>query len=183
MPAGVLAQTTDAPSTQSKPSDATPSDAAPPDQATTEATPADTASPDAAPTDAPAADATPAATPASSGEFTLDTPISALIADPAAKAVLDKDLPGMSTDSNLPKFEDKSLRQLQPMTGGQLTDDLLKKTGDDLAAIDQSGAAVSDSDAASDNGATDNNATPADNSAPSSDNAASGASAKPTDGR
>ena len=42
----------------------------------------------------------------------------------------------MSTDSNLPKFQDKSLRQLQPLTGGQLTDDLMKKTGDDLAAID-----------------------------------------------
>ena len=82
-------------------------------------------------TDAPAADA-----PAASGSFTLDTPIVTLIADPRAKAVLDKDLPGMSTDSNLPKFQDKSLRQLQPLTGGQLTDDLMKKTGDDLAAID-----------------------------------------------
>jgi hypothetical protein len=76
----------------------------------------------------------PAAT-AADGSFTLDTPIATLIANMQAKAVLDKDLPGMSTDSNLSKFQDKSLRQLQPLTGGQLTDDLLKKTGDDLAAI------------------------------------------------
>src|SRR5690242_16475641 len=66
--------------------------------------------------------------------YTLDTPIKALVADPAAKAVLDKDLPGLSSDENLAKFEVKSLRQFQPMTGGQLTDALLQKTGQDLAA-------------------------------------------------
>ena len=69
------------------------------------------------------------------GHFTLDTPIKDLIADPAAKAVLDKNLPGMSSDENLPKFEDKSLRQLQPLSGGQLTDALMKQVAADLAAI------------------------------------------------
>jgi hypothetical protein len=67
--------------------------------------------------------------------YTLDTPIKILIADPAAKAVLDKDLPGMSSDENLPKFEDKSLRELQPLSGGQLTDVLLKQVAADLVAI------------------------------------------------
>lgn len=76
--------------------------------------------------------------------YTLDTPIKDLIADPEAKAVLDKDLPGLSTDENLAKFEDKSLRQLQPMTGGQLTDDLLKKTGADLGALGSDGAPAAD---------------------------------------
>jgi len=76
--------------------------------------------------------------------YTLDTPIKDLIADPQAKAVLDKDLPGLSTDENLAKFEDKSLRQLQPMTGGQLTDDLIKKTGVDLAAIGSGGTPAAD---------------------------------------
>lgn len=76
--------------------------------------------------------------------YTLDTPIKDLIADPEAKAVLDKDLPGLSTDENLAKFEDKSLRQLQPMTGGQLTDDLLKKTGADLGALSSDGAPAAD---------------------------------------
>ena len=82
--------------------------------------------------------------------YTLDTPIKDLVADPAAKAVLDKDLPGLSTDDNLAKFEDKSLRQFQPMTGGQLTDDLLKKTGADLAAIGSDGTAPADAPTASD---------------------------------
>ena len=67
--------------------------------------------------------------------FTLDTPIEQLLADPRARAVLDADLPGMSADSNLAKFQLMSLRQLQPMTGGQMTNALLEKTGADLAAI------------------------------------------------
>ena len=67
--------------------------------------------------------------------FTLDTPIQQLLADPRARAVLDADLPGMSADSNLAKFQLMSLRQLQPMTGGQMSNALLAKTGADLAAI------------------------------------------------
>ncbi|WP_255587172.1 hypothetical protein [Hephaestia mangrovi] len=76
--------------------------------------------------------------------YTLDTPIKDLIADPGAKAVLDKDLPGLSSDENLSKFEDKSLRELQPMTGGQLTDDLMKKVATDLAATGDPVAAPAD---------------------------------------
>jgi hypothetical protein len=91
--------------------------------------------------DAPAA-------PSIEAHYTLDTPIKDLIADPAAKAVLDKDLPGMSSDENLPKFEDKSLRELQPMTGGQLTDAMLKQVATDLAATP---ATMPDSAAPADN--------------------------------
>ena len=80
--------------------------------------------------------------PAINAHYTLDTPIKALIADPQAKAVLDKDLPGVSTDPSLAKFEDKSLRQLQPLTGGQLTDDMLKKVAQDLGGISADGAAT-----------------------------------------
>lgn len=76
--------------------------------------------------------------------YTLDTPIKDLIADPGAKAVLDKDLPGLSSDENLSKFEDKSLREFQPMTGGQLTDDLMKKVATDLAATGDPVAAPAD---------------------------------------
>lgn len=89
------------------------------------------------PAEAPAgpAKAPEPAAPAGSGLFTLDTPIELLIADPRAKAVLDKDLPGLSDDENLAKFRALSLRAFQPMTGGQLTDALLDKTAADLAAI------------------------------------------------
>ncbi len=90
---------------------------------------------------APAASATTDAPPAIVA-FTLDTPIGQLIADPRAKAVLDKDLPGLSGDANLAKFQSMSLRQFQPMTGGQMSDALLAKTGADLAAIGPQAAAA-----------------------------------------
>ena len=74
----------------------------------------------------------------SSAPFNLDTPINAIIADPAARAVLDRDLPGISTDENLPKFGSLSLRAFQPLTGGQLTDALLAKAEADLAKVSPS---------------------------------------------
>ena len=70
--------------------------------------------------------------PAIRSVFTLDTPIQDLVADPGAKAVLDKDLPGMSDDENFDKFKMLSLRSLQPQTGGQLTDAMLMKVASDF---------------------------------------------------
>lgn len=79
---------------------------------------------------APAPAATPAAT-----KFNLDTPIEALVADPKAKAVLDADLPGIATHPSYDFFKSMSLRAVQPMSNGKLTDALLKKVETDLAAI------------------------------------------------
>ncbi|MDQ2891585.1 MAG: hypothetical protein M3R64_00655 [Pseudomonadota bacterium] len=62
----------------------------------------------------------------------LDIPIASLIANPATRAVLDRDLPGLTADENLPKFQTKSLREFQPLTGGQLTDALLSKVEADF---------------------------------------------------
>jgi hypothetical protein len=91
------------------------------------------------PTDTAPAPAEPpaASVPAApAGGFSLDTPIAALIADPRAKAILDRDVPGMSDDPNLPKFQTLSLRKLAPLSGGQMTPALLAKIGTDLAAIE-----------------------------------------------
>ena len=74
--------------------------------------------------------------PAPVGGYSLDTPIAQLIADPRTKAILDRDVPGMSDDPNLPKFQTLSLRKLAPLSGGQMTPALLKKLGTDLAAIE-----------------------------------------------
>ena len=62
----------------------------------------------------------------------LDVPIASLIANPTTKAVLDRDLPGLSDDANLPKFQSLSLRKFQPLTGGQLSDAMLQKVATDL---------------------------------------------------
>lgn len=89
---------------------------------------------------ADAAPSVPAAAPAPAkpgvpAHFSLDTPIAALIDDPRAKAVLDKDMPGLTTDENLPRFRALTLRQLAPLSGGQMTAELMSTLAFDLAAL------------------------------------------------
>ena len=93
-------------------------------QTTTTAT-----APAAAP--APAADASATAT----AKFTLDTPIEAIAADPAGKAVLDADFPGMLTHPAYDQFKGMSLAAVQPMSQGAITDEALAKAKVDLAAV------------------------------------------------
>ncbi len=81
----------------------------------------------AAPAPAPAAAAAPA--------FSADTPLETVAANPAAKAVLDKDLPGVSAHPAWDQFKAMSLRQLQPYSEGKITDDVLAKVDADLKAV------------------------------------------------
>jgi hypothetical protein len=90
---------------------------------------------DTAPAPAEPAAAEPTTLPVSTSAFSIDTPIADLIADPRAKAILDRDVPGLSDDENLPKFKTLSLRKLAPLSGGQMTAALLEKVGKDLATI------------------------------------------------
>ena len=87
-----------------------------------------------------AAATAPADAPAQTGKaakrFGLDTPIAELLADYRAKSVLDKDMPGLSTDKNLDKVKPLSLNKLAPLSGGRLSPELLAKVGKDLAKID-----------------------------------------------
>ncbi|MFZ4066208.1 MAG: hypothetical protein ACOYKF_01590 [Phenylobacterium sp.] len=60
------------------------------------------------------------------GKKSVDaTPIAELVADPAAKAVLDKEVPGMTQHPAYEQFKGMTLRQLQPMSGGMLSDEKL----------------------------------------------------------
>lgn len=77
-----------------------------------------------------AAPAAPAAAPAAS----LDTPIEALLAAEKTKAILDARIPGLSSHPMLDQFKAMSLKQLQPMAGGQLTDAMLEAVAADLAS-------------------------------------------------
>ena len=88
---------------------------------------------------APAPAATPApapVAPAAAGKFTLDTPIETIEADAKAKEVLTADL-GMDVAQHpaYDSFKSMSLNQVAPMSGGKITDDVLKKIATDLAAI------------------------------------------------
>lgn len=89
-----------------------------------------------APAPAPATAPAPAAAPAAAGKFTLDTPIETIVADPKGKDVLAADL-GMDVTQHpaYESFKSMSLNQVAPMSGGKITDDVLKKVATDLAAI------------------------------------------------
>ena len=77
---------------------------------------------------------TPAA-PAAAGRLNLDTPIETIVADPAGKAVIDKDLPGTTTNPMYDQFKGMSINQVAPMVPDKLTPALLAKVSADLAAI------------------------------------------------
>ncbi len=89
-------------------------------------------SPAPAATPAPAAPAPAAAT----SRLNLDTPIETIVADSKGKDVLTADMGSdVSQHPAYEQFKSMSLNQVAPMSGGKITDDLLKKIGADLAAI------------------------------------------------
>lgn len=65
----------------------------------------------------------------------LNTPVVRLCADPRAKAVLDSDLPGLTTRPEFPFFKNMSLMTLKKMSRGQMTDADLAKVDAELARI------------------------------------------------
>lgn len=83
------------------------------------------------PTPAPAAPAPAVAT----AKFNLDTPIQDIVADAKAKAVLEADLPGLTTHESYEMFKGMSLKQLSSYAADKLTPEVLAKTEKDLAAV------------------------------------------------
>jgi hypothetical protein len=53
--------------------------------------------------------------------YTLHTPVEIIAADPAAAAVLNRDLPGLLSDPSYPIFKTMSLKQMQDASGGDLS--------------------------------------------------------------
>ncbi len=76
-----------------------------------------------------------AAAPAAATALTLDTPIEAIVANPAGKAVLDADLPGLTTNERYEMIKGISLTQLAGYAPDRLTPERLAKVSTDLAAI------------------------------------------------
>jgi cytochrome c oxidase assembly factor CtaG len=87
----------------------------------------------AVPAGASAAQTEAAAPAAEAARFTLDTPIEKIVADPAGKAALEAAIPGISAHPHFDMFKAMSLKQVQPMSGGMLTEDMLKKAEASLA--------------------------------------------------
>lgn len=66
----------------------------------------------------------PAPAPAPVAEkLSIDWPIEALMADPVGKAVMDKEMPSLMSHPAYEQFKSMSLRQLQPYSGGAITDE------------------------------------------------------------
>ena len=74
--------------------------------------------------------------PAAAGALSVEsTPIETIVANPAGKAVLDKDLPGLTTHEAYEQFKGMTLSQVAPMSQGAITDALLKTVQADLDQI------------------------------------------------
>jgi hypothetical protein len=65
----------------------------------------------------------------------LDLPIERIATDPQGKSVLDANLPQILSHANYETFKSMSLRQLQPLSRGQLTDEALATAESELAVV------------------------------------------------
>jgi hypothetical protein len=72
---------------------------------------------------------------AAAAKLTIDSPIEAIAADAAGKAVLDANFPGMTAHPAFEQFKAMSLKAVQPFSNGVITDEAIAKTTADLAAL------------------------------------------------
>lgn len=80
--------------------------------------------------------ATPVSAPApAAAGYSADMPLEAVVADPAAKAVLDKSLPNLAKHPAFEQFKAMSLRQLQPYAQGAISDEAVAKVDAELKAL------------------------------------------------
>lgn len=56
-------------------------------------------------------------------QLSVELPIETIMADPAGKAVMDKEMPTLMSHPAYEQFKSMSLRQLQPYSGGAITDE------------------------------------------------------------
>lgn len=89
----------------------------------------------AAPMTAHAAEPAPAAAPAAAPYTTTATEIGTLLDDPAAKAVLDKNLPGFADNPQISMARSMTLRAIQGFAGDALSDAKLAAVDADLAKL------------------------------------------------
>ena len=82
-----------------------------------------------APTQTPPAPATAASLP------TINSTIKDLLANPATAAVIEKHLPGVAQHPALPQFQDYTLPQVAPMSGGAVTPAIIEAIDTDLKAL------------------------------------------------
>ncbi len=72
---------------------------------------------------------------AHAASYSLETPIAAIAADPKAAAIVDKNIPGLLSNSNFDVFKSLNLKQVSALSGGKLTRDMLNRTRADFEAM------------------------------------------------
>lgn len=68
-------------------------------------------------------------------KLTIDSSIEALMANEKSAAILEKHLPGIGGHSAYNQFKGMSLPELQPWSGGLVTDAIIAAVTKDLAAL------------------------------------------------
>jgi len=87
------------------------------------------------PAPAPASSATPApAAPANAAPLNGDSPIEAIAMAPVGKASMEKNMPGVLDHPAYEQFKGMSLRALEPLSGGLITDEKIAALEQDLKA-------------------------------------------------
>lgn len=86
-------------------------------------------------TPALAQNSSPPPAPAMASTFSADTPLEAVVANPMAKAALDKTLPTIAKHPSFEQFKSLSLKQLQGYSEGKITDEMVAKVDADLRAV------------------------------------------------
>ena len=77
----------------------------------------------------------PAATPAATGYSVEDTDLGTLLDDPAAKAVLDKHMPGFSSNPQIDMARSMTLKGIQQYAPDKITDKVLSDIQVDLSKL------------------------------------------------
>lgn len=72
-------------------------------------------------------------TPTQRAILSVDMPVEKICSNPAGKAVIDRDLPGLTTRPEYPMFKMISLKSLVGMSGGRLSNKDLAKVQADLS--------------------------------------------------
>lgn len=67
--------------------------------------------------------------------ITVDSPMSALLADERVKTILDKHCPGMTSDPRMKMAQGMTLKQIMPFSGGRVTTSKIEAISEDLAKL------------------------------------------------
>jgi len=64
--------------------------------------------------------------------LTIDSKMGDILADPKGKAILEKHMPGISTNPQMAMAKGMSLKMIAPMSGGKITPAILKAIEEEL---------------------------------------------------